>query len=163
MSDISIRPIDYKRDKTALKSFLAERDQMRLEHCEKAIQAGDAFIFVADDGGKAVGWAQGHLNYRDDQDWEPDPNAQKFQSGENAYLENIEVTAGLRGKGVGAKLLEAAQGEAKRHGKKLLWLHTSENNEKAHKVFERAGWQLDSTVYPPWKPSARTRIYKKTL
>jgi GNAT superfamily N-acetyltransferase len=163
MSEVTIRPIDFARDKTGLKSFLAERDKMRLDHCEAAIRDGDAFIFVAEEDGKPVGWAQGHLKYRADQDWEPDPDAEKFQTGDNAYLENIEVTAGLRGRGVGAQLLEAAQEEAKRRGKKTLWLHTSENNEKAHKVFERAGWSLDSTVYPPWKPNARTRIYKKTL
>ena len=73
------------------------------------------------------------------------------------------MTAGLRGKGVGPQLLEAVQQEARQRGKKAIWLHTSENNEKAHKVFDRGGWVHESTVYPPWKPASRTRIYKKTL
>ena len=163
MSDITVRPIDYAKDSKSLKSFLNERDRMRLDHCRAAIDAGDAAIFVADDGGKAVGWAAVHFAYREDQDWEPDPDSKRFQEGDNAYLENIEVTAGLRGKGVGPQLLEAVQQEARQRGKKAIWLHTSENNEKAHKVFDRGGWVHESTVYPPWKPASRTRIYKKTL
>ena len=66
--------------------------------------------------------------------------AAKFQT---TTLENIEVTAGVRGNGVGARLLEAAQEEAKRQGKRTLWLHTSENNVKAHKLFDREGWVLE--------------------
>ena len=163
MSDITVRPIDYAKDSTSLKSFLNERDRMRLDHCRVAIDAGDAAIFVADEDGKAIGWAAVHFTYRDDQDWEPDPDSKRFQEGDNAYLENIEVTAGLRGKGVGPRLLEAVQQEAKQRGKKAIWLHTSENNEKAHKVFDRSGWVHENTVYPPWKPASRTRIYKKNL
>ena len=84
-------------------SFLAGRDRMRLEHCEAACRAGDSFIFVADEDGMAVGWAVVHTNFRDDQDWSPpDDDTTAFQQGDNAYLENIEVTARLRSNGVGA-------------------------------------------------------------
>ena len=58
---------------------------------------------------------------------------------------------------------EAVQAEAKERGKKAIWLHTSENNVKAHKVFDRGGWVHESTVYPPWRPTSRTRIYRKAL
>lgn len=163
MSEITVRPIDYARDPAALRSFLDERDRMRLDHCRVAVEAGDAAIFVVEADGSAVGWAAVHFTFRDDQDWEPDPDSQRFQQGDNAYLENIEVTAGVRGQGGGTKLLEAVQAEAKRRGKATIWLHTSENNEKAHKVFDRSGWVHESSVYPPWKPGSRMRIYKKVL
>ena len=160
---IAIRPIDFARDEASLKSFLTERDQMRLDHCEAAVKDGDCFIFVADDGGSAVGWVVVHTAYREDQDWEPDEDTVKFQSGDNAYFENLEVTAGARGKGIGPQLMEAAQDEAKQRGKKVVWLHTSENNTKAHKLFDREGWVHESSVYPKWKSAARTRVYTKTL
>jgi GNAT superfamily N-acetyltransferase len=131
---------------------------------EVAVQAGDCFAFVAEEDGMAIGWAVVHTNFRDDQDWDPpDEDTKKFQSGDNAYLENIEVSAGTRGKGVGTALLQAIEDEARKRGKHALWLHTSENNVKAHKVFDRNGWTHESSVYPPWKPSSRTRIYKKAL
>lgn len=161
---VTVRPVDFVRDEAALKGFLDDRDKMRFDHCQAAVDAGDAFVFVADDGGKAIGWVVVHLKFRDDQDWDPDPDGgKKFQEGVNAYVENIEVTPRARSTGVGTKLLEAAQVEAKSRGKKYLWLHTNENNAMAHKVFERLGWVHDSSVYPPWKPESRMRIYKKAL
>jgi GNAT superfamily N-acetyltransferase len=161
---ITMRPIDFIRDEASLKSFLVERDRMRLDHLEAAVRDGDAFAIVADEDGVAVGWAVVHTTFREDQDWSPaDDDTRRFQSGENAYLENFEVAARLRGKGVGSALLQAAQDEAKNRDKKVLWLHTSENNVKAHKVFDRAGWEHESSVYPPWKPTSRTRIYRKRL
>lgn len=161
---ITVRPIDFARDKGPLMSLLTARDRLRLEHAEVACADGDAFIFVADEDGTAVGWAVVHTNFRQDQDWSPpDEDTRAFQQGDNAYLENIEVTARLRSNGVGRLLLEAAQAEAKRLGKKQLWLHTSENNVKAHTLFDREGWTVERTVYPPWKPTSRTRVYKKVL
>ncbi|HEY8173570.1 MAG TPA: GNAT family N-acetyltransferase [Dehalococcoidia bacterium] len=163
MSDATFRPIDYARDVDALNSFLSERDRMRLAHCEAAVRDNDCFIIVADDDGQVSGWVVVHTNFRRDQDWEPDPDSERFQQGENAYVENIEVTARKRSTGIGRQLMEAAQDEARIRGKKFLWLHTSENNAMAHKVFEREGWKHETTVYPPWKPGSRTRIYKKEL
>lgn len=161
---ITVRQIDFIRDEAPLKSFLSERDRMRLDHLEPAVRDGDAFAIVADEDGLAVGWAVVHLNFRDDQDWDPpDDDTRRFQSGEHAYLENFEVAARVRGKGAGAQMLQAAEDEARERGRRWLWLHTNENNTKAHKVFDRAGWEHDSSVYPPWKPSSRTRIYKKAL
>jgi GNAT superfamily N-acetyltransferase len=161
---ITVRPIDYARDTGPLMSFLTGRDRTRLGHSEPACRASDAFIFVADEGGMAVGWAMVHTNFREDQDWSPpDDDTRAFQQGDNAYLEHIEVTARLRSNGVGRLLLEAAQAEAKRLGKKYLWLHTSENNVKAHALFDREGWTVERTVYPPWKPASKTRVYRKVL
>jgi GNAT superfamily N-acetyltransferase len=164
VESVTIRPIDFARDEAGLRAFLTERDQMRLDHCRPAVRDGDCFIFIADDGGAAVGWVVVHTNFRDDQDWDPpDEDTRRFQSGDNAYVENIEVTAGVRGNGIGARLLEAAQDEAKQQGKRTLWLHTSENNVKAHKLFDREGWVQERSVFPPWKPASRTRIYRKDL
>ncbi|MEX2226093.1 MAG: GNAT family N-acetyltransferase [Dehalococcoidia bacterium] len=162
--NVTVRPIDFIRDEAPLKSFLVERDRMRLDHLEPAVQAGDCFAMVAEEDGLAIGWAVVHTNFREDQDWSPpDEDTKRFQSGENAYLENIEVAAGIRGKGVGTALLEAIEHEAKKRGKQRLWLHTSENNVMAHKVFDRGGWTHETSVYPPWKPSSRTRVYTKEL
>jgi GNAT superfamily N-acetyltransferase len=164
MKDITIRPIDYARDAAALKAFLIERDSMRLDHCEAAVKDGDCFILVADDGNGALGWVQVHTNFREDQDWSPpDDDTKAFQSGDNAYVENIEVTARARSSGSGRKLLAAAQDEARKRGKRILWLHTAENNSLAHALFDREGWTHERSVFPPWKPTSRTRIYKKVL
>ena len=131
---------------------------------EEACKSEDCFAYVADEGGIAIGWAVVQTNFREDQDWDPpDEDTRAFQQGDDAYLENLEVTARVRSSGVGTMLLEAVQSEAKQRGKRRLWLHTSENNAKAHSLFDREGWDLERTVYPPWKPASRTRIYRKDL
>jgi ribosomal protein S18 acetylase RimI-like enzyme len=159
-----IRPIDFARDAQPLKAILSERDRMRLDHCEPAVADGDCYVFVADDAGAAVGWVVVHTRFREDQDWNPpDDDTVAFQHGDNAYVENIEVAPRYRSRGVGARLLEAAQDEARRRGKRRLWLHTNENNSKAHALFDREGWTHERSVYPPWKPGSNTRIYKKEL
>lgn len=162
--EVTVRSIDFVRDHAPLKSFLADRDRIRLTHMEAACRDGDCYAFVAEDGGTAIGWAVVHTKFRDDQDWSPaDADTIAFQTGDNAYLENIEVTPRVRSKGAGRLLLAAVQDEARKRGKKHLWLHTSENNVKAHKLFDREGWVHERSVYPPWKPNSRTRIYKKEL
>jgi GNAT superfamily N-acetyltransferase len=162
--EVAIRPIDFARDTAPLMSFLNERDTQRLLHCEAACEQDDCFVFVADEGGTAVGWAVVHTGFREDQDWSPpDDDTRAFQSADNAYLENIEVTARHRSSGLGRKLLIAAQDEARRRGKKHLWLHTAENNSKAHQLFDREGWVHERSVYPPWKPHSRTRVYRKDI
>lgn len=164
MPDITIRPIDFARDAAPLQSFIEDRDRMRLMHLERACAEGDAFVLVADDGSLPVGWVIVHTHFREDQDWSPpDDDTVAFQSGENAYLENIAVKPRARSNGIGRMLIEAAQEEAKRRGKKYLWLHTAENNVMAHKLFEREGWTHERTVTPEWRPGSRTRIYKKVL
>lgn len=160
---VTVRPIDFARDAAPLKSFLDERDRKRLDHSEKAVIDGDCYIFVADKDGIPVAWVTVHTRFREDQDWVVDEDTKRFQSGDNAYVENIEVTAGMRGSGIGQMLLEAAQDEAKRRGKRTLWLHTSENNTNAHRVFDREGWTHERSVYPRWRPMNRTRVYKKEL
>jgi GNAT superfamily N-acetyltransferase len=161
---VTVRPLDYARDEHALAAFLNERDRMRLQHMKPAYESGECFAYVADDNGRAVGWAVVHTNFREDQDWDPpDDDTVAFQQGDNAYLENIEVTARYRSTGVGRKLLAEVQDEARRRGKKTLWLHTSENNSKAHALFDREGWKHERSINPTWKPTSRTRIYKKEL
>ena len=162
---ITVRPIDFARDIAPLMSFLDGRDRMRLEHCEAGVQAGDCFIFVADEDGTAVGWAVVHTKFRDDQDWSPpDEDTKAFQQGDNAYLENIEVTARQRSNGVGRHAARggADRGEAPR-ARSMLWLHTSENNVKAHRSSIVKAGRVERTVYPPWKPTSRTRVYRKVL
>jgi ribosomal protein S18 acetylase RimI-like enzyme len=161
---ITVRPIDFERDVAPLKTFIDERDAMRLDHAQQAVRDGDCFIYVVDDDGTAAGWAMVHINFRDDQDWDPpDADTMRFQQGENAYLENIALTPRLRSHGVGPRLLRAVEEEAKRRGKRYLWLHTSENNQLAHRVFDRDGWVHETSLTPEWKPGQRMRIYKKAL
>ncbi len=156
-----VRPIELDRDVAALSSFVVARDLEGLKACRAAVEADDAFILVAELADVAVGWVAVHTSYRADQGWTPDEDTQAFQQGEHAYLVNIEVERTARGLGIGRMLLEAAEAEASRRGKRCLWLHTSEANHPARRLFASSGWLYEKTVRPPWNGRRPTLIYKK--
>jgi len=101
--------------------------------------------------------------YREDLGWEPDGDAFLFVSGQNAYLENLEVKGSFRSMGIGRELLAAMEEEVRRRGRRVLWLHTGEANYGACRFYEREGWSHERTVYPAWRNGAPTRIYVKVI
>jgi GNAT superfamily N-acetyltransferase len=161
--NLNIRPIDLGRDVMALSAFLDEADQRRLQQVREAIQDGDSIVLVAEVLGQVAGWAVVQTRYRDDLGWEPDADALRFVSGENAYLENLEVKASFRSMGIGRELLAAAEEEVGRRGRNILWLHAAERNYGACRFYEREGWSHDRTVYPAWRNGVPTRIYVKPI
>jgi SAM-dependent methyltransferase/ribosomal protein S18 acetylase RimI-like enzyme/mannose-6-phosphate isomerase-like protein (cupin superfamily) len=156
-----IRPLDYAWDREALLAFLDTADQSRLDQIRPALADGDGFALVAEMEERAVGWVVVHTRYRDDLGWEPDGNTRRFQSGDNAYVENLAVEPGSRNRGIGGLLLAAAEGEASRRGKRCLWLHASETNEGACRFYEREEWSHHSTVHPAWRQGRAMRVYSK--
>ena len=56
-----------------------------------------------------------------------------------AEIQRLVVGAGSRGRGAGRMLMEAAVGEARRLGLRLLWLMTHEGTA-ADRIYERLGW-----------------------
>ena len=158
-----IRPLDFDRDMMALSAFLEEAEQRRLQQVRGAIEDGDSIVLVAEANGRVVGWAAAQTRYREDLGWEPDSDALHFVSGENAYLENLEVAEFFRGQGIGRELLAAAEEQIRRRGRQVMWLHVAEQNYRAHRFYEREGWSHARTVYPAWRNGAPTRIYVKSL
>jgi ribosomal protein S18 acetylase RimI-like enzyme len=160
---VIIRPIDFARDRDALRSFLDERDRTRLDATEAAVRDGDAFVYVVDDGGVARGLAVVHLRYRADQGWTPGSDTIDFHEGDRAYLENIGIVGPLQGRGIGSELLGVIEEEAHARGKRSMWLHTIETNTRAHRFYERHGWTHEYSRRYPWASDAPRRVYKKAL
>jgi len=160
---LHIRPIDIGRDTIGLSAFLDGAELQRLQQVQYAIQDGDSIVLVAEMNGQVIGWAVAQTRYREDLGWEPDADALWFVSGENAYLENLEVKASFRGMGIGQELLAAMEEEVRWRGRRVLWLHTAETNYGACRFYEREGWSHERTVYPAWRNGAPTRIYVKVI
>ena len=111
------------------------------------MREGDAFALVADESGTAIGWAVVHIGFREDQDWDPpDEDTRNFQKDDNAYLENIEVTARARSGGIGSQ----AVGGGSRTKRGVAARSTSGSTRAkttlmAHALFERQGWRMERT------------------
>lgn len=73
--------------------------------------------------------------------------------GQHLYIDDLVTTAAARSTGAGAKLLQFAEGEAKRLGCKSLRLCTGIDNDRGKKFYEREGWVCRSIAYVKAAPS----------
>lgn len=65
----------------------------------------------------------------------------------SAHLEALAVADGYEGKGVGARLLEAAEEDARQQGAKSLTLHVFAVNARARRLYEKAGFEGELMRY----------------
>ncbi|HTX25861.1 MAG TPA: GNAT family N-acetyltransferase [Streptosporangiaceae bacterium] len=59
-----------------------------------------------------------------------------------AWIYDIEVSAGQRGKGYGRALLQAAEREAAKHGSTAVGLNVFGTNAVARRLYESSGYQI---------------------
>jgi GNAT superfamily N-acetyltransferase len=57
-------------------------------------------------------------------------------AGEDCYLEDLFLSKGARGHGIGRRLLEDLKAIARAKGFKRLYWHTDENNETARRLYD---------------------------
>jgi len=129
----------------------------------KSLRTGDAFSLVADTGGNVLGWLVVHTSFRPEYGWVVDADAVRLQSGDNAYLEIINVSVDSRSRGIGTQLIRAAEVKAKSLGKLNLWLHVREDNARAIRFYEREQWMYEHSVTPEWRSGERMRVYSKSV
>lgn len=63
-----------------------------------------------------------------------------------ATIEDLVVSPSIRGRGVGTTMLDWIAAEARARGIRRLFLESGVKNERAHRFFERAGFQPTSVV-----------------
>ena len=61
-------------------------------------------------------------------------------------IETIDVDPAFKNKGIGLKLMEAAEIEAKRRGMRWSQLEVSEGNDAALKLYKKAGYTLKERI-----------------
>lgn len=91
----------------------------------------DSVLLVADEDGKILGYAFGHV---DDYDY---PSLR----GPAGVVEDILVDPAQRGRGIGPRLLDALLDELTRRGVPRVVLSTAERNEVAQRMFAKAGFR----------------------
>ena len=81
-----------------------------------------------------------------------------------AEVAKLLVRPGVRGTGIGRRLMEAVEDAARAQGKRMLVLDTA--NAAAERLYERLGWQRvgsvpDYALLPDGAPCATTFFYKR--
>ena len=112
--------------------YPAEESQIhrRFEH---VLADKDQQIFVAEEsGGEVVGWVHVHLGR-----WlVVDPRGEVM---------GLIVSPALRGRGVGRRLMQAAEVWTQQQGGTLLTLRSNIVRKEAHVFYERIGYQVTKT------------------
>lgn len=98
----------------------------------KRFEHGESTLFLALEGGQAVGFTQLY------------PLFSSVSLSRYYLLNDLYVRAEGRGKGAGTALLHAAVEYARHLNASGLMLSTAHSNVKAQRVYEAAGWKLDT-------------------
>ena len=64
-----------------------------------------------------------------------------YQGGERAQIESVRVAAGLRGQGIGRRVMEWAIERARTRGCRLVQLSTNKERADAHRFYESLGFE----------------------
>ncbi len=103
-----------------------ERAADAYRHTAERLAPGERILLGALEGSELVGAV--HL-----------ARAAAENGRQRAEIQRLVVRSGSRGRGVGRMLMEAAIGEARRLGLRLLWLMTHDGSA-ADLIYERLGW-----------------------
>lgn len=99
------------------------------QRLRKLKPASQNALFVAEDrDAGVVGWAHVSVNYL-------------IEVGTRAELNGLIVAEGQRSRGAGARLLEAAEAWARKHGCPSMSVRSNVIRERAHKFYERQGYE----------------------
>lgn len=92
-------------------------------------------LLVADDDGRPAGFAflEHHIDY--------------FTGEPHGHLGMLAITQTAEGRGVGARLLGAAEDWASAQGYATLTLNVFDGNARARRAYERAGYQVETVRY----------------
>jgi GNAT superfamily N-acetyltransferase len=144
-----IRDFDAPRDKSAALSFILGSQQYehevepdrRLdpavagEHyaaLTKRIGTNKGRIFVADDDGRAIGWAVFLV--------EESPVFVVEEQRSHGYISELFVSEAARGLGIGQALIAACEDEARRLGLGHIMIGVLARNTRAADIYARAGY-----------------------
>jgi len=76
-----------------------------------------------------------------------EPAVDYFSGEKHAHLGMIAVTAAAEGRGAGAALLQAAEEWTRASGYTKLTLNAFEGNQRARRIYERFGYQVETLRY----------------
>jgi ribosomal-protein-alanine N-acetyltransferase len=83
--------------------------------------------------------------------------------GGRAHLCAVAVARGLRGRGIGGRLLRAAEHHAMARGARVMLLETGEANLAAIDLFVRSGYQRDGRVARYYRTGYDALRFRKAL
>jgi ribosomal-protein-alanine N-acetyltransferase len=114
------------------------------------LRRNDAATWIAEDEhGIMAGFAIVHWGNR--------------RGGVKAYLETLEVSPEIRGKGIGGGLLRLCEESARTAGAKEVWLHVDAENDAAMGLYRKHGFERQGRVERYYPEGRAAEVYAKKL
>ncbi|MFL6299157.1 MAG: GNAT family N-acetyltransferase [Terriglobales bacterium] len=104
-------------------------------YIEQRLKNGDAVIFLAEDGGKALGFVQLY------------PSLASISMKPIWILYDLFVAPDARTAGVGRALMERARQHGEETGAAQMILETATDNFNAQRLYEKLGYKRDDEFY----------------
>lgn len=147
--DVLIRDFDPARDAEAACGFIARSQayeydfepDRRLDAAvggeylavlTRRVAEQEGRIFIAEDGGTAIGWAVFTV--------EQQPNFVIEDERTYGYVAELFVEEHCRGRGIGRMLIAVCEDEARRRGLRVMMIGVLSQNARAAKIYQRAGY-----------------------
>ncbi|HEY7455918.1 MAG TPA: GNAT family N-acetyltransferase [Solirubrobacterales bacterium] len=125
------------------KRDLADAWRIRRSKYARWLEDPETFFLVAEDGGRAVGYAFVTVG----------PPYASWVTGERiAELETLSVLPEQRGSGIGAALIEAVWERLAERGVENMAITTTKTNVDAQRFYEREGFARSFVVYHGRRP-----------
>jgi ribosomal-protein-alanine N-acetyltransferase len=122
-------------------------DRLGRRSFRHAVQSPTIDLLVAEGAEGALGYAM----------------VQRRKSSESGHLSSIAVKPGAAGKGLGERLLRAAENQARARGCARLRLEVRPDNAAAQKLYQRNGYRRIDTVEEYYEDGEAAWRYEKAL
>ncbi|HEY6931380.1 MAG TPA: GNAT family N-acetyltransferase [Thermoanaerobaculia bacterium] len=109
-------------------------DELEAKRRLEALSPERHALFVAEDGGRVVGWI--HVSAEESLADEP-----------KSLIDALIVGEGARSRGIGRLLVAEAESWASARGHRTLRVRTRVTRERAHNFYRKAGFALDKTQH----------------
>lgn len=147
--DLDIRPAEMRDTDAllALENQVFPTDRLDRRAFRHAVRSPTISTLVAEAGGVSLGYSMVHRRAGSSQ----------------GRLTSIAVSPEAGGRGLGRRLLEAAEADARRHGCDKLRLEVRADNAPAQALYEGSGYRRFETVEDYYEDGETAWRYEKDL
>lgn len=98
-------------------------------YIRRLVESADAVTWIAENDARIAGFSIADFGQE--------------QDGVFAYIQTIEVSPGMRGRGIGNELLRRIENSAVQRGAHAIWLHVESQNAGAIRLYESHGYKCE--------------------
>jgi ribosomal-protein-alanine N-acetyltransferase len=127
------------------------------------VQRSHAATWIAEEVGQLAGFAI--VEWTEESSGVPGDGSLSlgYNSDTTAYIQTVEVSPEVRGRGVGRELLSRIEGAARFAGARLIGLHVDEGNAAAIRLYEAQGYRCEGREEDYYPLGRAALIYLKRL